>query len=255
MPRGFTLVELLVVIAIIGILAGMLMPALEQALESARTTYCTNGIKQYCVAMNLYCNENDDSFSPTATVNPPEHPTRRKQFAEFIFGFDDYVGTTKDASKSRIMQCPSWTGEGPFLTDGKGGFYMYSYNYNYNYIGRGAEPIKASKVRKPSKTLLFGEPGYVFGFGGGGSIVGAVSMTAPWYDRPGALWGGGAGTQYLRHMGETTTNVGWVDGHVDTQPLAFSIDYQTHSRVTDDQAEQVGVGWFGPDSNALFDLD
>lgn len=58
--RAFTLIELLVVLAIIGVLAALLLPALNKGKESGKSVACVSNLHQIGVALQLYVDSNNN---------------------------------------------------------------------------------------------------------------------------------------------------------------------------------------------------
>ena len=107
--HSFTLIELLVVIAIIGILASMLLPALQRAREEARKTNCKSNLHQIGTAMYIYSGPNDEFYPAQrpyldGTTLDPHNATD-----SLALLYPDYIPTVE------IFRCPS-TSDQPKIT-------------------------------------------------------------------------------------------------------------------------------------------
>jgi prepilin-type N-terminal cleavage/methylation domain-containing protein/prepilin-type processing-associated H-X9-DG protein len=184
--RFFTLIELLVVIAIIAILASMLLPALNQAREKAKSISCLSNIKNLSQASILYVDQFDGYLAPDYQSKGIAPITWVKLLAEQI-GYN----VDKD-SEVNISICPSAI-QHPWSSDSWGkNWPNYAANKNFVY----GEYTKIANIKKASNAFYVIE---------NSDDPNWTDWTIPrdyrWFNMA------------FRHNNKKALNVGYVDGH------------------------------------------
>ncbi len=258
---GFSIVELLVVVSVIAVLAGLLLPAVQVARESARTASCANNIRQLGLALHNYVSANKGKLMPlkiddevriaSTLANSYQDPYPGK--SRYWFGEVDesqppggQLNVEKGAlgpfleGNTAAFQCPSFgPSEVDFLRYGKmatgfdynpalglGTDYVWTEISEYNWAATAATKTEytMAHVVDTKRTIAFAESAKIDFYWRFRENLGGL---APPSDNMPSV--------HFRHM--SFANVAFLDGHVEAYPWKFAIEVPGTNWMEQPQAD------------------